>query len=220
MTGIALRWFAAAALSAVLIVGLCRFAADVLKIEPGSRSGAVERLTGVEMEPKRVEGTIRVTGSQCVRGGAQTSRRGGLGAQLLEAGRPRGRLSALDAAKFPSCPQPAARRALPPARMLPPAADRSRKAAGRRRAGEAGREVPGLDFAPKRRRIPGRPTADGALKAALTPPSRLPRLQKLPARSSTDVPVEARVEVGEPVPPPPTPKRLPAPAVPLPARFR
>jgi hypothetical protein len=209
-----LRWFAAAAFSVALIAGLYYLAADHLRLRPGKTVEAVQRLAG--RTPDRAESgeALVLSGSRRVRGRLESGRSGGLGARLVESGRPHRALSPLEAGSLPGAAAQSELRARPPGHIKPPAPASKATAAARARSVAAAREVSGGNFAPKRRKIPSRAGSDAKLRAALKVPRSVPRLKagddKLPVP-----PAKPGVEFGKRVAPPASNERLPAPVVPL-----
>ncbi len=216
MRSSALRWGLALA-AAVGITAAARMLLQERELLRAARSvPPAERLSGAQVsEPEKAPGLALAPARRARPGGARRSAAGGLGARLVEGGRPRGPLAPLDAGRHLSAPAPrrASARELPSQAAPRPggkaaAAARARAAAGARRALRAG-------YAPGRRSLPARAAPRIDVGKALLPPESIPRLGTVP-RAGLPEPVRGPAsERGKPVAAPKAAARLPAPVVPL-----
>lgn len=217
MTGPTLRWVLAAVLTAGLVAGGWLLLADRPFSLPGRNQNAAARLARVRVKRSRRGRVLILNSSSRARGRSETGRGGrGLGARLVDTGRPRSPLSGVDMkGQLPPADAPGAAREFPGRQVLP-AASKARRAAARKRSEQFAREALPTTYAPKRRAIPAR-RAPGAAAARVLAPSR-----KVPGLGAKRPAGPVRVEVGpsgsrgSAVAPPAADKRLPAPVVPLP----
>jgi hypothetical protein len=214
----ALRWCLAAAATAALLAGLRAALGNRPVIRPGAGARALLSSGRDAGKTRGKDPAVRVAGSVSLRRGDREARPGpiGLGARLIDAGKPRGPLVPLAAEAEERLPPAAEHSAVPAGAIrLPPTAGES--SAARRRSAEAARRVRlGLQRAPKPRKIPRRGDPRGAARRAIDTRGRPPRLPSAPAPAPVVPVAEAPpAEAGAPVAPR-KPRRLPAPIVPLP----
>jgi hypothetical protein len=213
----ALRWLLAVVLTPALVAAGWWLGAGRGYLAPAPRPGPAERLSAVRISRTRKNRGLRITGTRRARGGRSSARAGvGLGARLVEDGRPRGPLRALDLKAH--LPAPASKRQFDPRPGRQPVPGETGPARSGRRARAASAAAGSIPakYAPGRRRIPPRSAGRADADRALRPGEQLPRL-KLPA-SPQSAPTRSSPDAGKggTVAPPAAPGRLPAPTVPLP----
>lgn len=210
----ALRWLAAAALAPGVVAALWFVAGEREFFRPARGVPSAERLSGSRLPSRHPERSLTLeTARRAERGAARRGAGRGLGARLVESGRPRGPLVPLETKRHlsTSAPGRAGAGGLP----LQAAPGGKASAAARARAARAAALSLPADYAPKRRRIPVAASPKRNATGALLPPGKVPRLgpiapSKLPAPAA-----KPAAERGSPIGPPKGAARLPAPVVPL-----
>jgi hypothetical protein len=216
VTASTLRWALAAVLTAGLVAGSWLLLADrPLPLRGGSRDAAA-KLAGVRVDEVRRGRALTVTETRRARGEVEGGGAGrGLGARLVDSGRPRSPLSGVDVkAQLPPAGEPGPERELP-GRQVPPAPGKAERAKQRARANDAGRLALPADFVPRRRKIPVRPAAGAGAAGVLAPPAKVPRLRVERPALTPPAGVGPAAARGAAVAPPAAEKRLPAPVLPL-----